>query len=135
MTAPATLDLAVRSGEGDVGVSLWEGGVDVATGKGSIEIGGARGAIVAHTDEGEIRLAVDALAPAGIAATTARGPIELTLPPSGGFLLDAASDNGTVQLTGLELPGGVTQILAPLRGGGPKVTVATHSGMIDVSSR
>jgi hypothetical protein len=116
VTAPPNLGLQVSTGAGDVRISGWQGPIRVTTARGGIQV------------------ASTALATAGIAAESKHGPVLVQVPPTAGLDLDAACQNGTVDLLGVDLPGGASLVKAPLHGGGPLVIERADDGMATLSA-
>lgn len=124
----------LTTGSGAIEASLdGTGDVAVKTGSGSVSLTGVVGALTASTGSGSIE--VSGRPVSGWKASSASGRIAVRVPAESGFLLDARSSSGSIDV---EMPL-TTQgrqdrrhVQGSVRGGGPTLEVSTASGSISV---
>ena len=120
------------TGEGDITLRVI--GASEATvkhGTGRIDIGGARESVVSSTDGGDLH--VKAVPRSDWKLSSRSGTIRLEVPPRAGFVLDAATETGRLQLDRDDLPAlalDARQIQHKINGGGTKIEARTKSGAI-----
>jgi Toastrack DUF4097 len=120
------------TGEGDI--TLRVVGASEATvkhGTGRIDIGGARESVVSSTDGGDVH--VKAVPRSDWKLSSRSGTIRLEVPPRAGFVLDAVTENGRLQLDRDDLPVlalDARKMQQKINGGGTKIEARTESGAI-----
>lgn len=124
----------LTTGSGAIEAALdGKGDVAVKTGSGSVSLTGVVGALTASTGSGSIE--VSGRPVSGWKASSASGRIAVRVPAESGFLLDARSSSGSIDV---EMPL-TTQgrqdrrhVQGSVRGGGPTLELSTASGSIAV---
>jgi putative adhesin len=104
---------------------------------GSLEVKGLRSEGRIDVRGADVDLAIDRAAPLAI-YSEGGDPIEIT-PPSGGYQLDAVTNDGMITLPEetLEITttGNERRATGPINGGGPTITIRSRRGNITVKSR
>jgi hypothetical protein len=126
--------------------------IGLTTSNGAVEVGDCNGTIDARTSNGAIRLtgtrtieglatsngAIDAeirLLESDARVTTSNGAVRLRLAPALNTTLDARTSNGRVSVEGLPFVASVTganEVRGTLGTGGPRLTIETSNGRIDI---
>jgi hypothetical protein len=125
--------LRVRTQSGEINADLrGTGDVDVETGSSAITLQGVRGGLAVRTQSG--RVTVQGAPSRQWKTTTGSSAVSLDLEQTSGFLLDASSRSGNVELVGTRVDGAVTKHAAngAVGHGGPTVMIRTGSGAIRV---
>jgi len=125
--------LRARTQSGEISADLrGTGDVDVETGSSAITLQGVRGGLAVRTQSG--RITVQGAPTREWKATTGSSAVSLDLEQTSGFLLDASSRSGNIELVGTRVDGPVTKHAAngAVGLGGPTVMVRTGSGAIRV---
>ncbi|WP_152353379.1 DUF4097 family beta strand repeat-containing protein [Brachybacterium subflavum] len=123
--AAADLTLAVRVDVGDLTAEGSLAGLDLRSTTGNIDADGvsASGSIAAHTEVGDIDLALDDGGAREISARTTTGDVDIALPCCETWDVDARSDEGS------------TDVDAGIRGEGSALRARTDFGDLSVSRR
>ena len=125
--------LKARTQSGEINADLrGTGDVDVETGSSAINLQGVRGGLAGRTQS--VRISVQGAPTREWNATTGSSVVSLDLEQNSGFVLDASSRSGNVELVGTRVDGAVTKHAAngAVGRGGPTVMVRTGSGAIRV---
>ncbi len=123
--------LEAQTGSGRIDVSYAGGEADVTTGSGGITIRGAGGRLRASTGSGTI--AIEGEPVGDWMVRTSSGGINLRLPPTAAFDLDAHTSSGSITADHpVEMRGALSRrsLQGQVRGGGPRVDLSTSSGSI-----
>ena len=130
-------NIVARTGSGSVRIDDISGSLDAATGSGGIRAKGQFGQFVAKTGSGSIRLETSTGLQDDCKAATGSGGIDILLPASAGFQLDAGTGSGSVSCD-FDLVDPVVKKRS-LEGStsvpGPRLKLSTGSGSITVSQR
>ena len=134
-------DVSVSSDRGHVEVEDVEGSVVAKTDSGRIEIEELYGSVHAFSGRGGIEVEF-AGKPSG-SIETARGSIEIEVPRTASFQLEARTDRGRIELDDLgdaedeavEEQGRRRQISRAVNGGGPTLRLRTRRGEISVEGQ
>jgi hypothetical protein len=135
---PAWVNLRLQNSNGAIDVVAVKGTVRAETTNGTVKGRDLTGSIEASTTNGTVRLEVNGVAAGGIRAETVNGSVELTLPSSAKADIRARCLNGRISVDGLKLEGGEStrrRVEGRLNGGGPKVTVETTNGKVQITGR
>jgi len=123
-----------RAGSGHIDVTqTGQADVEVMTGSGSIAVTGARGGLDARAGSGDI--AIDGQPAQNWNLKAGSGDITMRLTENAAFDLDARTGSGVVETSHPLTATGVvsrSRLQGTVRGGGPKLNVATASGSIRI---
>jgi hypothetical protein len=134
LKVPAGLSVRAHNTNGLVRVEGLRGEVKAETTNGGVRGRNLSGAIDASTTNGGVDLEVDAIAPGGIKAETTNGGVQLVLPENVKAELSASTTHGGVNVTGLTVDGETsrTHVAGRVNGGGPRISLETTNGGINV---
>lgn len=127
--------VVARTSGGSIKVGNTKGAVTAETSGGGIDVAGVVGPITARTSGGSIRAAMTAQPTGPCTLGTSGGGIELRVAENVKIDLDAETSGGTVKT---DLPVTVqgemkrNQLRSKVNGGGPKVTLNTSGGGINI---
>jgi Putative adhesin len=108
ISVPASSDVRVTTGTGDIGVVSVDGQVSLSTSSGDIGMGGIRGAMILNTQEGSIH---GRGLRGSMVAHTGTGDIELEHANLQGQT-SLTTDSGNISIDGVIKPGGNYQIMS-----------------------
>ena len=101
IAVPENVPVVVRSSGGDVRISAFRGSADVQTGAGNVVVDGFCGfALSIKTGSGNAR-AVATCSPQSLNLRSSSGSIDATV-PAGGYRVEADSNNGRADVTGIQ---------------------------------
>jgi DUF4097 and DUF4098 domain-containing protein YvlB len=134
LKVPAGLSVRLHNTNGLVRVEGLRGEVTAETTNGGVRGRNLSGAIDASTTNGGVDLEVDAIAAGGIKAETTNGGVQLVVPENVKAELSANTTHGGVHVTGLTVDGETsrTRVAGRVNGGGPKISLETTNGGINV---
>jgi hypothetical protein len=126
----------VGTSGGGISVGNVQGNVLANTSGGGIKVGAVSGEMKGHTSGGSIRAEVANQIEQPLELRTSGGSIQLTVPDDFKADLHASTSGGSVHCD-LPLAGTVKKstIKGTINGGGPKVTLSTSGGSIQVAKR
>jgi putative adhesin len=125
IAVPENVPVVVRSSGGDVRISAFRGSADIQTGSGNVLVDGFCGfALSIKTGSGDAR-ATATCSPQTLNLRSSTGSLEATV-PAGGYRVEADSNNGRTEVSGIQRnPGAPYEVQAlsdsgnvTLRGGG-----------------
>jgi hypothetical protein len=127
-------DVEASSGSGDITISQTaKGRTEVSTGSGDIEIAGATGELDVHASSGDVSVEGAPSAPWEVRSSS--GDVRMRLASDAAVDLDLNSSSGGIDSSvPITVAGRQSrrELKGQLRGGGPRVHVATSSGSISV---
>jgi DUF4097 and DUF4098 domain-containing protein YvlB len=134
LKVPAGLSVRLHNTNGMVRVEGLRGEVKAETTNGGVRGRDLSGAVDASTTNGGVDLEIDALAPGGIKAETTNGGVQLVVPENVKAELSVKTRNGGVNVSGLTVDGETsrTRVAGRVNGGGPKISLETTNGGINV---
>ena len=101
IAVPENVPIVVRSSGGDVHISAFRGSADVQTGAGDVVVDGFCGFTLSiKTSSGDTRAAATC-SPQNLNLRSSTGSIEATV-PAGGYRVEADSNNGSTDVTGIQ---------------------------------
>ena len=101
VAVPENVPVVVRSTDGDVRIASFRGSAEVQTGAGDVVVDGFCGfALAIKTGSGDAR-ATATCSPQSVALRSSSGDLEATV-PAGGYRIDADSNSGSTQVSGLQ---------------------------------
>ncbi len=117
LAVPENVPVVVRSTDGDVRIASYRGSADVQTGAGDVNVDGYCGfALAIKTGSGDAR-ATATCSPQSVALRSSSGDLEATV-PAGGYRIDADSNRGSTQVSGLQRNAGAPYELQALSDSG-----------------
>lgn len=125
---PDWFDVRVGTGSGAITIDGVSGELEVATANGAIDAEGLRAETVrADTDNGRVELAFDA-PPEWVGLESGNGALAVRLPPGDSYDVDAASDNGAIDVDVRTAPGADRQVVARSGNGAIDVGYGSDGG-------
>jgi hypothetical protein len=101
IAVPENVPVVVRSSGGDVRISAFRGSADVQTGAGNVVVDGFCGfALSIKTASGDAHAAATC-SPQSLNLRSSSGSIDATV-PAGGYRVEADSNNGRTDVTGIQ---------------------------------
>jgi DUF4097 and DUF4098 domain-containing protein YvlB len=136
--APAGVSVRLQTTNGEISVAQMTGAVTAEVTNGSVRGRELGGAVEASTTNGTVRLDVTAIAAGGIRAETVNGSIDVSMPATAKADVDASCLNGRISIDGMKLDGPEPtrrHLTGRLNGGGPKVSLDTTNGRVQITGR